>query len=983
MKKRCHYSLIAVLLSLSPLLYAASSPNEKSAIGINLSELNYWSTQWTLIDVMKHAANGSGGLWSTYNADTYTASTEYLERLDLDEQGWPQSLPERDDPDFHYVHTIIYQDNTHYPVGEYTILYDGEGELSYNGVTYLDDKSAPGRHIVQLDAGAHFHLQIRKTDPNNTGNYLRNIRILVPGGICGTRPTAYAATADECETPSSFARFEQIYHNQSFHPLFLQDLSQYRALRFMGMLATIASEQRVWSDRPLPANVSWAIENGVPLEMAIDLANKTQAEPWLNMPVRVDDDYMQQYAQLVKDQLDENLTVRIELGNEIWNDAYPYIIDANWMEARGRETWPNAGADAFDYRLNYFGKRTAQMCQIWKATFADQAGRVNCVMGGFVANVWVNRRILDCPLWASEREGRKCAEDVDSLAIGPYFGGYVNNDRYLPLWTDWLTEDPALAIDRLFAEINQGILRDLSYDPELPDWAQAPEGGALTQTQGFIDENITLANEYGLELSAYEGGQHLTFAGDMRDERAIINGQVLLAGNRDARMGTAFSQHFDDWRTAGGTLYMVFQSTGRWGSFGAFPLKEYQQQPMAETPKLAATLQYISDYPCWWEGCDRTTLAYDYVELMPAPEPEPEPDPENDPIELGVTARAETRGLALTWLALNIPVHFYQIFRDEQFVGHVDGGTLTYNDDWLALGVLYAFQIKAVDTAGAVISTSNSVHTMAGDSEPSTAPSNLAVSFDGNYGFNLTWTASSDNSSVARYSIYRNGEVIASTEQTVFADNWPPGESATYQVIAYDLYDNASPPSASIVGTLPARSITLAAQARPETWGIALTWSEVQSDPANPVTAYQISRNGVIVSHTSATMTAANQDWLTLHTQYRFVVTALNAGGEVLAVSNEVRLTAGDSETPSQPQGLQVAFNGAYGFNVSWSASSDNTGVAYYKIHRNGQAYTHREGLLLEDEWPPQGAVSYQIIAYDHYHNASLPSDIIFGERPQ
>jgi len=364
MKKGLKYGLIVTALSLTSTLHAASSPNESSAIGINLTELNYWSTQWTVLDVMKQAANGSGGLWATFNADTYTMSTQFLDRLDLDDQGWPRSLPERSDPDFHYVNTIIYQDNDHYPVGEYTILFDGEGELNYSGVTYLAEKSAPGRHVVQLEANSFFHLQVRSTDPDNTGDYLRNIRILVPGGICGTTPTAYAATAAECTSPEAFATFEQIYQDQSFHPLFLQDLSQYRALRFMGMLGTIASEQRVWSDRPLPSNASWAVENGVPLEMAIDLANKTQAEPWLNMPVRVDDDYMQQYAQLVKGQLDDNLTVRIELGNEIWNNAYPYIIDANWMEAQGRATWPDAGASAFDYRLNYFGKRTAEMCQI-------------------------------------------------------------------------------------------------------------------------------------------------------------------------------------------------------------------------------------------------------------------------------------------------------------------------------------------------------------------------------------------------------------------------------------------------------------------------------------------------------------------------------------------------------------------------------------------------------------------------------------------
>ena len=629
MNKLFTSGLLSASLVVSWCAAAAPSPNQDSAFGINLNGVSYWSTQWALLDVMKHASNGTGALWSTTNADTYAGNTGHQERLQLDDQGWPMTLPARNDPDFHYVTTVIYQDNPHYSVGEYSILYDGEGELAYSGVTLLPEKSQPGHDVVELEADSFFHIQIRRTDPNQTGNYLRNIRVIVPGGLCGSAPTAYAEHAAQCETEEDFVPFEQIYQEQPFHPLFLKDLENYRSLRYMQALRTNVSELSNWQDRAPADYATWGTSLGIPYEMAVELSNWTLAEPWINVPARADDNYMLQLARLLKESLDPQLHIHVELGNEVWNSAYPYVLDANWMEQQGREVWPEAGVSAYEYRLNYFGRRSAEMCQIFKQEFGDQAERIDCVMGGFVAGAWTNEQILACPLWAAENNDQTCGSQMDSLAIGPYFGGYLHHDRYLDVWLGLLNDDPSATMDFLFEEIFQGGLRDLTYDPELPDWSQAPVDGSLASVRQHVQENERVAEQYNLKLTAYEGGQHLTFAGNMADGREQINEQLFLAANRDERMGQAFTQHFDDWRQAGGTLYMVFEGTGRWGRFGAFPIKEYQLQPSSETPKLNATQAYISDYPCWWESCQRTTQTGE-PEPGEQPEPIPEPTPEPD-----------------------------------------------------------------------------------------------------------------------------------------------------------------------------------------------------------------------------------------------------------------------------------------------------------------------------------------------------------------
>lgn len=953
-----------------------AAPNEKSAIGINMTGLSYWSTQWATIDIMKHASNGSGKLWATGNSQTGVFHTGHNDRLDLDENGWPRSLPAENDPDFHFVTTILYQDNQHYAPGEYTILYEGEGELQYYGVTRIPEKSSAGKDVVRLDEDSFFHLRIRATDPNNSGNYLRNIRVLVPGGICGNDPLSYAQSAEQCTGAQDFAEFERVYSHLSFHPLFLQDMVKYRSIRFMQAMSTNVSEQSTWADRPTYEYASWGLNAGIPIELAVELANQVQADPWLNVPARVDDDYMRRYAQLVKVNLDSNLSVHVELGNEVWNNAWPYIQDAVWFREQGKARWPDAGVHDFIYRLNYYGKRTSDMCEIFKAEFGEQADRVNCVVASQGGNWWVGEQTLKCDLWAAENGGQNCAANIDSLAIGPYFGGYFHQDKYLPFFAQWASEGD-VGMDKLFAELNSGILRGLTYDPDGHEWEQAPEGGALASTLRHIQDNKALADRFGLKLTAYEGGQHLTYAGNLTGDRALVNEQMFLKSNRDERMGQAFTEHFNGWQAAGGTLYMVFESTQRWGSYGAFPLKEYQTQPMSETPKLAHTLAYIDGNPCWWENCERTTVAKTTVQVDDAISEPADPQPAD--MVLTTQARPAQWGVSLSWTPYSGQgsVQYYQVFRDGEFVGHTTSDVTNFNNDWLQLHTEYNFQIKALGSGDVVLGESNISTTLAGDSVAPTQVSGLVADWNGAYGFNLSWNASSDEGGIRHYIIHRNGQPFSSVDgqTTTFSDDWPPQGPVTYQVFAMDNVDNLSEGSTVVTAVLPSQGFTVAAQTRPESWGVALSWQFQHPD----IQWFQIFRDGVFIGHTAADVMSFNNDWLELHTHYDYQIRAVDAEDNIISTSNIITTMAGDSQAPSQPTGVTVTYDGAYGFEVTWDASTDNTGIAHYLIKRNGELFTHRSGLLLDDDWPPQGDVSYQIIAVDHYHNQSEPSVVVIG----
>ena len=91
------------------------------------------------------------------------------------------------------------------------------------------------------------------------------------------------------------------------------------------------------------------------------------------------------------------------------------------------------------------------------------------------------------------------------------------------------------------------------------------------------------------------------------------------------------------------------------------------------------------------------------------------------------------------------------------------------------------------------------------DTQPPTAPTNLAATVIGPYQIDLSWTASTDNVGVAGYRIYRNGSPAATCAATTYSDTGLDSNAAfSYQVSAYDLSNNESAKSNIATGSTPA-----------------------------------------------------------------------------------------------------------------------------------------------------------------------------------
>jgi chitodextrinase len=143
------------------------------------------------------------------------------------------------------------------------------------------------------------------------------------------------------------------------------------------------------------------------------------------------------------------------------------------------------------------------------------------------------------------------------------------------------------------------------------------------------------------------------------------------------------------------------------------------------------------------------------------------------------------------------------------------------------------------------------------------------------------------------------------------------------------------------------------------------------------VTGYRIYRNGAFVG--SAATTAYADTSVQPATGYSYYAIAYDAAGNSSAASTAVTATtppAPDTAPPSAPSGLVAAAPSSTEVDLSWAASSDNVGVAGYRIYRNGALVGNSATTAYPDTSGVQPATSYSyyVVAYDAAANSSMPS---------
>lgn len=236
-----------------------------------------------------------------------------------------------------------------------------------------------------------------------------------------------------------------------------------------------------------------------------------------------------------------------------------------------------------------------------------------------------------------------------------------------------------------------------------------------------------------------------------------------------------------------------------------------------------------------------------------------------------------------------------------------------------------------------------------GDTQAPTVPGGVAATAASSSQINLSWNASTDNALVTSYRIYRNGTQLSTlVTGTTYSDT---GLSAStqycYTVSAGDAKGNWSALSSQSCAT------TLGSGASGDTQApsvpVGATASAVSSSQVNiswiastdnvGVSAYRIYRNGSPLP-TTVTATTYSDTGLSASTPYCYTISACDAAGNWSAQCAQVCVTTwafqGDSQAPTVPGSVIATAQTSRQINLSWSASTDNVGVAAYRIYRNG-----------------------------------------------
>jgi RHS repeat-associated protein len=131
----------------------------------------------------------------------------------------------------------------------------------------------------------------------------------------------------------------------------------------------------------------------------------------------------------------------------------------------------------------------------------------------------------------------------------------------------------------------------------------------------------------------------------------------------------------------------------------------------------------------------------------------------------------------------------------------VSGSTTTFTDATTAASTSYTYTVTASDAAANVSSaaaapqvTTPALGPPTDTQKPSVPSALVATAAPGQ--INLAWTASTDDTAVAGYNVYRDGTKIATTYSSSYADlGLESGTPHTYTVAAFDGAANTSDPS--------------------------------------------------------------------------------------------------------------------------------------------------------------------------------------------
>lgn len=416
-------------------------------MGTNIGDILYYTRARELLDVMKFAPG-----WDTYTSSNI--STNEHSQLPLDANGHPTSISFGTTQRVGFGLFIDTQNpSVYYKPGRYYVVYNGTATFAYlNDAVRNAGASSAGRDAFDV------------ATPSNNG-----FRVFI---------TSMGAEPNHCQIQYICHEDDEaaILAGQYWHPDFVETLQECRVIRFLNTIRANDVHPGGWADRPKLTQPFWGtspetstyvysggvrIPGGAPIEVMIDLCNRTLSDFWWQQPCLDDpaeaDEYEFESATLIKQLLDPRLMVYRESWNEEWN------FQTAGLTGLGATEFPTG--NSFQRGFNYHILRTVMAGQIWRGVWGARGtpdgDRLRVVMGGQAANASRTGAQLrykcdgsygsnNIPA-AEEYFTGQAGDYVDAQAIAPYYwesGGFPEA---------WVNEVDG-GLTKVFTELTDGGL---------------------------------------------------------------------------------------------------------------------------------------------------------------------------------------------------------------------------------------------------------------------------------------------------------------------------------------------------------------------------------------------------------------------------------------------------------------------------------------------------------------------------------------------
>jgi len=411
---------------------------------------------------------------------------------------------------------------TGYVDGQYKVTWGGSGAPSISGSKSSFTVTGPGQGILNL----------KHDTPTGGGLFT-----VLPNGVSNLNIQAPDAVAGTPFRKPFLDKVNAVAHNS--------------VIRYMDWMQTVNSPVSRWSQR----NTSpyQTLGEGVNYENIVALSNYTNADAWINIPAKANDDYVRNLAKFLKTNLKPGLKVYVEYSNELWNLGDQMQGSYNMFQARADPTF-NSRSDDFGKSALRAAERLRQATEIFKSEFGGSS-RLVPMIGGFIANSYWGQWQID---WLKSK-GVNLTADNYRMAIAPYVPG---SEGDLGLTASDTKEQ---IIAKMYAFMNGSI-------------------------KTWIKQNKAVTNAAGIGLDSYEAAAASFYAVSNPVNQALLPKFIELQS--DPRIGQLYKDFINMWDAESGNgLFNAFGIAAPYSQWGQFAL--LNDINATGSPKYDAVLSFV------------------------------------------------------------------------------------------------------------------------------------------------------------------------------------------------------------------------------------------------------------------------------------------------------------------------------------------------------------------------------------------------------